>query len=57
MKMVNGFPLTETALEKHYRETLEYIGEYAAKRAHIIYCDHIWQVIARKLEEASKIKE
>ncbi|GAG96668.1 unnamed protein product [marine sediment metagenome] len=49
--------MSETKLEKHYRETLEYVRDYAAKRDHIVYCDHLWQVIAHKLKEGKKMSE
>lgn len=47
--------MSETILEKHYRETLEYIGDYAIKRDHIIYCDHIAQVVINKLKEGHNL--
>ena len=47
--------MSETNIEKHYRKTLEYIADYAIKRNHIIYCDHIAQVIINKLKEGQNL--
>lgn len=47
--------MIETDIEKHYRETLEYVGEYAIKRERIVYCDHIAKVIINKLKEGKDL--
>ncbi len=47
--------MSETELEKHYRETLVYIADYAIKREQIVYCDHIAQVITTTLIDGPKL--
>ncbi len=49
--------MTETVLEKYYRETLEWVGNYAAKRNSSLYCECIEKVIITALEEGQKVAE
>ncbi len=49
--------MSETSLERHYRETLELVSGYAANRRHSIYCDYIEKFIITRLKEGQKIEE